>query len=182
MKGYAYYTFDGGHKSNTTVGFFQDAYSGTPQTSFIDVGYSIAAGGNFGQFPVNPEGRGKWVDVSQNARTGVVTVGNAYTKRTPWFTQTDINIKQTYKIKGTQEVSVDATFTNALNQHEIVAYYGSIDSAYIPEFLEPGGLSLGYGGESYSLFEHPYPWKTLMNTDGVTVNSRTGAMGVPGRA
>jgi hypothetical protein len=174
LKGYAYYTFDEGHKSNTTIGLFQDVYSGTPQTSFVDVGYSIAGGGNFGQFPINPEGRGKWVDISQSATTGKITVGNAYVKRTPMFTQTDVNLKQTFKIKGTQEVSVDATFTNALNQHEIVAYYGSIDSAYVPEFLTPGGLPFYYGGESYSLYEHAYPWKTLMNDDGMTLNSQYG--------
>lgn len=194
FKGYAYYTFDEGSKSNTTIGLFQDAYSGTPQSSFVDVGYSIAAGGNLGQFPVYPESRGKWVDVSQNATTGAITIGNAYTKRTPWFTQTDLNIKQTYKIKGTQELSFDATFTNALNQHEVVAYYGSIDTAYTAEYLTPDalnlltstqrGYSLGYGGLSYSLFEHPYPWKTLMTIDGppaphgvatpVTVNSQYG--------
>lgn len=174
LKGYAYYTVDEGHKTNTTIGLFQDAYSGTPQSSFVDVGYSVAGGGNLGQFPVYPEGRGKWVDVSQNQTTGVTTVGNAYTKRTPWFTQTDINIKQTYKIKGTQEVSVDATFTNALNQHEVVAYYGSIDSAYSPSFLAPGGLLVS-PGKAYSVFEHAYPWKTLMNADQVTVNSQYGA-------
>ena len=174
IKGYAYYTFDEGKTMNTTFGLFQDAYSGTAQNSFLDVGYSIAGGGNFGQFAVYPEGRGKWVDVSQNASTGVVTVGNSYVKRTPWFTQTDLNVKQTYKIKGTQEVSFDATFTNALNQHEVVAYYGSIDSAYVPDFITPGGLPFYYGAEAYSDYEHTYAWKTLMNTDGVTVNSQYG--------
>jgi len=174
LKGYAYYTFDEGHKSNTVIGLFQDVYSGTPQTSFVNVGYSIAGGGNFGQFAVNPEGRGKWVDISQNSTTGTITTGNAYTKRTPMFTQTDVNIKQTFKIKDSQEVSVDATFTNALNQHEIVAYYGSVDTAYVPDFLTPGGLPFYYGGESYSLYEHSYPWKTLLNTDGVTINSQYG--------
>ena len=68
---------------NTTFGLFQDAYSGTAQNSFLDVGYSIAGGGNFGQFAVYPEGRGKWVDVSQNASTGVVTVGNCVCEADP---------------------------------------------------------------------------------------------------
>jgi len=174
FKGYAYYTLDEGHQSNTTIGLFQDAYSGTPQSSFVDVGYSEAAGGNMGQFPVYPEGRGKWVDVSQNATTGAITVGNAYTKRTPWFTQSDLNIKQTYKIKGTQEASFDITFTNLLNQHEVVAYYGSVDTAYTAQFIEPGGYSLGNQGLSYSLYEHPYDWKALLTTDGITVNSQYG--------
>ncbi|HUD21542.1 MAG TPA: TonB-dependent receptor, partial [Acidobacteriaceae bacterium] len=172
FKGYAYYTMDEGHKTNTTLGLFQDIYSGTPQQSFVDVGYSIAGGGNFGQFAVYPEGRGKWVDVSQNAKTGVVTVGNAYVKRTPMFTQSDINLKQTIKIKGTQELSFDATFTNALNEHKVVAYYASIDTAYEPDYLTPGGVPFYYGGVAYSAYEHPYAWKTLMNTDGVTVNSQ----------
>ena len=174
FKGYAYYSLDESKKTNTTLGLFQDLYSGTPQQSFLDVGYSIAAGGNFGQFAVYPEGRGKWVDVSQNATTGLVTVGNSYVKRTPWFTQTDVNIKQTIKIKGTQELSFDATFTNALNEHKIVAYYASIDTAYVPDYITPGGVPFYYGGVAYSAYEHPYPWKTLMNTDGVTVNSQYG--------
>jgi len=174
LKGYAYYTFDEGHSSNTTFGIFQDAYSGTPQQSFVDVGYSIAAGGNFGQFAVYPEGRGKWVDITQNASTGVITVGNARTFRTPWFTQSDVNIKQSYKIAESQTLSFDATITNALNQHEVVAYYGSVDTAYTPDFITPGGFPFYYGGIAYSNFEHPYNWKALLNTDGVTIDSQYG--------
>jgi hypothetical protein len=165
---------DEGHKLATTFGIFQDAYSGTSQNSFLNVGYSIAAGGNFGQFAVYPEGRGKWVDVTQNPTTGVITVGNAYVKRTPWFTQTDFNIKQSFKVTEGQSVSFDATFTNLLNQHEVTAYYGSIDTAYESQFITPGGLPFYYGGEAYSLYEHPYPYKTLLNTDGVTINSQYG--------
>ena len=174
FKGYAYYMLDEGHKLATTFGIFQDAYSGTSQNSFLNVGYSIAAGGNFGQFAVYPEGRGKWVDVTQNPTTGVITVGNAYVKRTPWFTQTDFNIKQSFKVTEGQSVSFDATFTNLLNQHEVTAYYGSIDTAYESQFITPGGLPFYYGGEAYSLYEHPYPYKTLLNTDGVTINSQYG--------
>ena len=174
LKGYAYYSYDEGHKTNTTIGIFQDAYSGTPLSSFVDVGYSVAGGSNFGEFPVYPEGRGKWVDVSENPTTGVDTVGNAYTRRTAWFTQTDLNIKQTFKVKEGQEVSFDATITNALNQHEVVAYYESIDSAYTPSFIAPGNVAFYYGGVAYSDYEHPYNWKSLMNTDGVTVDSQYG--------
>ena len=174
FKGFGYYNLNEGHALTTTFGLFQNAYSGTPQSSFVNVGYSIAGGGNFGQFPVYPEGLGKWVDVSQNPSTGEVTVGNARTFRTPWFTQTDLNIKQTYKVKESQSITFDATISNALNQHEVVAYYGSVDTAYEPQFLTPGGLPFYYGGESYSNYEHPYDWKGLMNTDGITINSQYG--------
>jgi hypothetical protein len=174
FKGYAYYDLPEGHSLSTTFGLFQDAYSGTPQTSFVNVGYSVAGGGNFGEFPVNPEGLGKWVDITQNPSTGVITVGNARTFRTPWFTQSDLNIKQSYKVKESQTISFDATITNALNQHEVVAYYGSVDTAYTATFIAPGGLPFYYGGEAYSLYEHPYDWKALLNTDGVTINSQYG--------
>lgn len=174
FKGYGYYTLDEGRRTSSTFGLSQFAYSGTPQSSFVDVGYSIAGGGNFGQFPVYPEGLGKWVDVSQNPTTGLITVGNARTYRTPWFTQTDLNLKQTFKVKESQAISFDATFTNSLNQHQVVAYYGSINSAYEPTFLTPGGLPFYYGGEAYSNYEHPYDWKSLMNEDGITVNSQYG--------
>ena len=176
LKGYGSYAYDEGHSFKTTIGIFQDAYSGTPQSSFVDVGYSIAGGGNFGQFPVFPENRGKWVDVSQSPTTGAITVGNAYTKRTPWFTQTDLNIKQAYKVTEGQTISFDATITNAFNQHEVVGYYGSINSAYVPTFLTPGtpAFPFYYGAIAYSTYEHTYPWKTLMNTDHITVNSQYG--------
>lgn len=174
FKGYGYYTLDEGHAASSTFGIFQNAYSGTPQSSFLDVGYSIAGGGNFGQFPVYPEGLGKWVDVSQDPTTGNVTVGNARTYRSPWFLRTDLNFKQSYKVKESQSISFDLTMSNALNQHAVVAYYGSINSAYEPTFLTPGGLPFYYGGEAYSDYEHPYDWKSLMNTDGITVNSQYG--------
>jgi hypothetical protein len=174
FKGYGYYDLKEGGKSNTTLGLFQDAYSGTPQSSFVDVGYSIAGGGNFGQFAVYPEGLGKWVDITQSPTTGVISVGNARTFRTPWFTQTDLNLKQTFKIKESQSISFDATVSNALNQHEVVAYYGSVDTAYAPQFIAPGGIPFYFGGEAYSLYEHPYDWKGLLNTDGITINSQYG--------
>jgi Carboxypeptidase regulatory-like domain len=174
FKGYGYYDLKEGGKSNTTVGIFQDAYSGTPQSSFVDLGYSIAGGGNFGQFAVYPEGLGKWVDISQSPTTGAITVGNARTFRTPWLTQTDLNFKQTYKVKESQAISFDATIGNALNQHKVVAYYGSVDTAYEPQFLAPGGIPFYFGGQAYSLYEHPYDWKSLMNTDGITLNSQYG--------
>jgi hypothetical protein len=174
FKGYGDYNLKEGDRLNTIFGIFQDAYSGTPQSSFVDVGYSIAGGGNFGQFAVYPEGLGKWVDISQSPTTGLITVGNARTFRTPWFTQTDLNLKQTYKVKESQSISFDATISNALNQHEVVAYYGSVDTAYEPQFIAPGGIPFYYGGEAYSLYEHPYDWKSLLNTDGITINSQYG--------
>lgn len=174
FKGYASYNLNEGHKTSTTIGLFQNAYSGTPRSTFLDVGYSVAGGGNFGEFPVYPEGLGKWVDVSQNPTTGVITAGNARTQRTAWFTQTDLNLKQTYNVKESQSITVDLDFTNALNQHQVVAYYGSLDTAYTPVFESPGGLPFYYGGEAYSNYEHPYDWKGLLNTDGITVNSQYG--------
>jgi hypothetical protein len=140
----------------------------------VDVGYSIAGGGNFGQFAVYPEGLGKWVDLSQNPTSGIITAGNARVFRSPWLTQSDVNVKQSYKIGESQSISFDLSTTNALNQRAVVAFYGSVDTAAASQFISPGGLPFYYGGEAYSNYEHPYNWKSLLNSQGITINSQYG--------
>lgn len=175
LKGYAYYDMPWtklNKNLSTDIGIFQVAYSGSPQGSWIDVG----AGG--GGYPVYPEGRGKWTDVSQSPTTGVITVGNTYSRRSSWYTQTDLNFKQTYKITGTQSISFDATATNVLNQHVVTAYFNEINSPKTGSYIAPGGLPIGGSsgtaagaGEAYSAFEHEYDWKSLMTPDSISVNS-----------
>jgi len=132
-------------------------------SSFIDVGYSVIPG-NF--FAVYPEGRGKWVDVT--GTTGNLTIGNSYVRRTPWFTQSDINLVQNYKISETKVISFSATIPNALNQHSITAYNEQIDSQQFASYLLPGQVPFYVGGQAYSAYEHPYPWKTMVNDPAFT--------------
>ncbi len=88
FKGYVYYDLPWFKKFTTDFGVFQTLYSGTPLSSELDVGYSYA-----GQpaFPTDIVNRGKWIDVTQNQTTGVITTSAPYTKRTPEYTDTDFN-------------------------------------------------------------------------------------------
>jgi hypothetical protein len=165
-----------GKKNVTDFGIFQVAYQGSPLSSYIDVGETYGPGEGGAYFDYT-EGRGMWTDVSQNTTTGVITVGNTYARRTPWYTQTDFNLKHTVNLKETSSISFDATLTNLLNQRAVTEYGSEIDSNNYGGFLAPGGLSLGTVADpatAYTAFESPYDWKTLMTTDGITVDSLYG--------
>jgi Carboxypeptidase regulatory-like domain len=177
FKGYAYYDYKWLRKFTTDVGIFQTAYQGSPVSSYVDVGLG------FNAFPVYPENRGMWQDLSQDPTTGVVSaVGNPYARRTPWYTQSDLNFKQTYALTESKALSFDATFANLLNQRAVTAFTESVGSEYgavNPNSVLPNGYAIGGGtgysaGQAYSAFEHPYDWKTLLNTDGLTINSQYG--------
>ena len=162
FKGYAYYDLPWARKFITDFGITQFLYSGTPLTSEQDVGYSYA-----GQpvFPVDIVNRGKWIDVAQSATTGTITTSMPYTKRTPWYRDTDFNFKQTYKLGEASTLSFDATFTNMLNEHKVVEYWENVDSDYgSHNYIKPGGLYLPNGLNFYSAAMAPYNYTTAMNT------------------
>jgi hypothetical protein len=169
FKGYAYYEL--GHRNFVTdLGFFQFAYSGTPQTTIEDVGASFVPYG-LGAFPTYIVGRGKWINVSQDTASGVITVGNPQTYRTPWYTQTDFNLQENYKIAESKVVSYAITIPNLLNQRATTAYYPFLDSQYNSQFMSPGGYNYGQGPPAYYAFETGYNYKALLNTmGGTTVN------------
>jgi len=141
FKGNVYYELSWMRKMVTDFGIFQIAYSGSPVTSYADVGYSFPSGINgvppSGAFPTDIVNRGKWIDVTQNLGTGVITVSNPYTKRTPMYTQTDFDLRQTVKVGEAKTVAFGATFTNILNQRNVVAYNEEIDSGFGANFLTP---------------------------------------------
>jgi Carboxypeptidase regulatory-like domain len=182
FKGYGYYDLPWLRKFTTDFGIFQFAYSGTPLTSYMDVGYA-------GDFPTDIVDRGKWIDVSQDPATGVITTSAPYTKRTPWYTETDFNLKQGYKLAEKQTLTFDATFTNLLNQHAVVSDGQQIDSGYAINFIALSGQTLpgnntpaNPGGPAfYAEAMHPYNYTADMNaaptnaTGGpLTVNSQYG--------
>jgi len=169
FKGYAYYELNWLKKFSTDFGIFQYLYQGSPVSSYVDVGYSVIPG-NY--FAVYVEGR-KWASISQDAN-GDLTVNNVSARRTPWFIQSDFNLTQNYKISERKTLAFSATFTNLFNQHSVTAYNEQIDSGNFATYLSPGGLPFYYGGPAYSLYEHPYDWKSLLNTDQVTLNSQYG--------
>jgi hypothetical protein len=158
LKGYVYYDLPWLKRFTTDFGIFQSAYEGTPLTSYLDVGYAYP-----GAFPTDIVDRGKWIDVHQDLNTGVITTGTPYTKRTPWFTQSDFNFKQSVRISENKNLAFDATFTNALNQHSVVSDGQQIDSNYVQSFIAPGGNNLLNGPAFYASAMTPYNYTTLMN-------------------
>jgi len=191
LKGQAYYDLPWLRKFTTDFGIFQFIYQGSPLTSYIDVGQAYPNGAAppnppSGAFPTWVVNQGKWVDVAQDSSTGVITVGSPYTKRTPWYTQTDFNLRQAYKIGESKSLSFDATFTNILNQHAVVSADQEIDSGFAQNFIAPtnaacladnqaaataagkpnlaGSACLPSDGvDAYAAYMHPYDFAALMN-------------------
>jgi outer membrane receptor protein involved in Fe transport len=178
FKGYAYYEMPWGKISNklgTDFGIYQFAYSGSPLTSYLDVGFSSP-----GAWPVDIVGRGKWVDVTEDPTTGAVTVGTPRTNRTPWFTQTDFNIQQKYKLSEEMAISFSVTFTNLLNQRAVTSVGQQIDSNITQSFITPGNTFIASNG-FYANAERPYDVQSLLNQanfggtgSGNTINSQYG--------
>jgi hypothetical protein len=163
FKGYVYYNLNWLRKFSTDFGIFQVMYQGSPLTSYLDVGNSFPSGLTGGAFPVDVVDRGKWVDVTQDPTTGLITVGSPVTKRTPWYNQTDFNFQQSYKIGESKGLSFSATFTNLLNQRSVTNIEGNIASGFSSNFIAPGGFVTSDGTPFYAATFHPYDYVALMN-------------------
>jgi hypothetical protein len=107
-------------------------------------------------------------------------VGNPRTYRAPWYTQTDFNFQQNYKIGEQKVVSFTATFANILNQRAVTAYQGQVDSNATQSYITPGGTFIAQPG-FYANAERPYSVSSLLNQDnfggtgfGNTINSQYG--------
>lgn len=178
FKGYAYYEL-GWKKFTTDIGLFQFAYSGTPQTSVTDVGFSFAPPA--GAFLTDIVGRGNWVDVSQDPTSGAITTGSPRTFRAPWFTQSDLSLRENFNVTEGKTIGFSVTTQNLFNQRAVTAYYPIIDSQNFNQFLKPGGKSIGAGLPSYAAYESPYNLQSLLNKSGgstltgiTTINSQYG--------
>jgi hypothetical protein len=145
FKGYGYYTLGWMKKFATDFGIFQYVYSGSPITSYLDVGL-----GN-GGWAVQAWDRGKFVDVTQDG-TGLITVGSPHVQRTPWYSQTDFNLQQNYKVTESKVLSFSATFTNLLNQRAVTAYNADITSLAVSNqyiALDAPGATCTFGSQCY---------------------------------
>jgi Carboxypeptidase regulatory-like domain len=175
FKGYVYYELGWLHKFTTDFGIFQTAYQGSPESSYIDVGYAFPGG-----FPVNVFTRSDWADVSQNPNTGLLTFGAPHIQRTPWFVQTDFNVTQNFKIAETKELSFSGIITNLFNQRAVTAVGEQIDSNSAQNFIAPGGNFLPQGTPFYAATFHPYNVAALSNNSfsngggPLTLNSQYG--------
>jgi hypothetical protein len=166
FKGYAYYQLGFLKRFTTDLGLFQTLYQGSPNTSYMNVGSSQG-------YPVQVFSRGKWADVSQDANSGAVTVGNIRTFRNPWYNQTDFNFQETMKISEGKTLSFSSTFANILNEHSIVAVNEQIDTSFqSANYVTPGGKRLANGIPFYAAAAAPYSVSDALN--GINGQSRTG--------
>ena len=177
FKGYAYYELGWLHKFTTDLGIFQVLYQGSPETSYVDVGFAFPGG-----FPTYPYNIDKFVSVTQDPTTGLITVGNPHLQRTPWYNQTDFNLKQSFKIGETKVISFSGTLVNLFNERSVTAVNEQIDSNTAQNFIGPGGNTLFNGTAFYASTFHPYNVPALLNaaassatgTTPLTVNSEYG--------
>ncbi len=187
FKGNVYYQLPWrGHTNTTTFGLFQVAYQGSPMSAFTDLGLAE------GETPVEATyifGRGKWVNATTDPTTGTVDFGNPYTRRTPWFTQTDFNLQHAIKVNKNNEhevLSFTATLTNLLNQRAVTSYWGGFNSNYNASFIEPPSAACGTGGvpapcfilngaDFYQAAETGYNAQATANAAGLLLNSHYGS-------
>jgi hypothetical protein len=165
FKAYAYYGLPWLRKMTTDFGIFQVFYQGSPETSFMDVGnagplYSLAGGG----YSTNIVGRGNWMDVSQDPSTGLITFGVPHLQRTPWYTQTDFDLQQDYKVGESKTLSFSATLQNLFNQQSVTAVTQTVDSGFSQNYIAPNGLTTGAGTPFYDAIFHPYNFAALANS------------------
>src|SRR5215472_10510545 len=173
FKGNVYYTKPW-RGMNTTLGLFQVAYQGSPVSSWADLGYGNAPG-----LPGNIEGtyswgRGNWVNASVDS-AGNTILGNIYARRTPWYTQTDVQLSHAFKVNRSneaQQLSFTATATNLLNQHAVIAYWQGLNSQYVASALLQGGI---FGGAAfYQQAETGYNPQALVTGSNVPLNAAYG--------
>ena len=156
FKGYVYYQLPWKHMT-TTFGLFQTAYQGSPQYSYIDVGTM------FGQSvseAVAIYGRDKWVNMTQDPVTGAITLGNPYSRRAPWFTQSDVNIGHSIKTGEHQTLGFTVNVQNLLGQRVVTSYYGGMNATFFPSPLLPqeNALSDASSYQAYMTGYNPQQW------------------------
>jgi hypothetical protein len=170
LKGYVYYTLPWKGKTNTTtLGIFQVAYQGSPVATWADVGLGVGS-------PI--EGTYIFGSKFANATTdssGNLILGNVADRRTPWYTQTDLNLGHSIKVNKNNEAQVlsfNATFTNLFNQHAVTAYWAGLNSDFFPSALFDGGI---FGGAAfYQQVETGYNAQAAIAGSSVPLNSQYG--------
>jgi hypothetical protein len=164
LKGYVFYQFKYLRNFSTELGLFQTAYQGSPNTTYMDSGLS------YNEFPVDILGRGVWADFTQSS-TGAYSVSIPYTYRNPWYTQSDVQAKESFKIGEGKSVEFSATFTNALNQHVVTAVYEQLDTPYLgDQAIQPGGFTPPDGVPFYAAAMNPSHYSLQDMLNGISSN------------
>jgi hypothetical protein len=171
FKGYGYYELSWLKKFSTNFGVFQYLYSGSPVTSYLDTGRNSG-----GAWAVQSWDRGKYVDVTQDPTTGLITVGSPRSRRTPWYIQTDFNLSQNFKVTESKTLSLSVDATNLFNQRSVTVYNADITSlastAQYITLTTPAGNVCTFGDQCriptdgnlfYAAAERPYDVQTQLN-------------------
>jgi hypothetical protein len=162
IKGNVYYTMPS-KLGKTTIGLFQVAYQGSPMSAWANIG--IGGGTIEGTYF---EGHGNWVNAVTDPATGAVTLGSPYSRRTPWFTQTDLNAQHSFKVNKNndrEELTISGTLTNLLNQHAVVSYWAGLDSDWTAgTFFQD---QIANGAAFYKAVETGYNPQAVINAQAV---------------
>jgi len=163
IKGDVYYSVQWWKHQTTSFGIFQQFLEGSPMSSYIDMTGALQGEPYEGVYAF---GRGKWVNMTTDPSTGAVTIGAPYSRRTPWFIQSDLNAEHTVRVGDHQSISFEATALNALNQHAVTAYWGGMDSLYYATALFPGNATLYSGAPLYQELESGYNVQQFLTANG----------------
>jgi hypothetical protein len=105
-----------------------------------------------GGYPVYPEGRGKWANITvapNSAGFLTPTVTSICSCRTPWFSQSDASFVQEIKPNPHNEAQVlrfSVNVSNLFNQRTPTAYISQVDTQQFQSFITPNGQLLGTDG------------------------------------
>jgi hypothetical protein len=167
VKGFGYYRLKW-LGQETLIGATQFIFSGTPLSSFV-----LASNSAF--VPFYPEGRAKWVDWHR-AANGDLVVDGVRDRRTPKYSQTDLNLVHEMKLSKTHEqlrLGFEANIINLFNQHAAVAYGSQItneDSAIDPALNVPGSSLSGFDYPTF--LKHGFDWVSEFNTANANTNEQ----------
>ena len=171
LKGNVYYQLPWWSKTQTTtLGLFQVAYQGSPVSSYVDLGLGCCSE------PIEATyawGRGNFVNATPDPTTGLITLGGVSAKRTPWYTQTDLNLSHAIKVNKNNEAQVltfNVTATNLFNQRAVVSYGEGLNSWYYGDALFQLGLFAPGGAAYYKQVETGYNPQAVLNSSQTTCN------------
>jgi hypothetical protein len=173
FKGYLYYTQPWGKKQSTTLGLFQVIYQGSPVSTYADIGDAQSSMPLEGTYVV---GHGNWINASTDAN-GNITVNSITSKRTPWYSQSDLNFKHEVKVNRDNEkqtVAFEATFSNIFNQQKIVSYVETLNAIPASTPLYPGGQNIFGGAAAYQAYETGYNLQQTITNSGVVKSNQYG--------
>lgn len=167
LKGDVYYNLHWAGMT-TTLGLFQVAYEGTPVSSWSDLGLGCCSE------PIEATymwGRGNWVNATTDDE-GNIILGDVHSRRTPWYTQTDLNLEHAIHVNKHNESQVltfTATINNLLNQHAVTAYWAGLNSIYYAS--APFEYQIFSGAAFYQQVETGYNPQSAFTDSGVPLNS-----------